>query len=103
MQVSSQRASHPGASPMVIVPNKSAPREPKQRRMCIDFRRFNKKLPEVHNMLGGKGCISLVPLPKIDEMYTKLQGYKVFSTLDLRSGYYHIGISDSRQSHKQLL
>ena len=46
-------------------------------------------------MSGGKGCISLVPLPKIDKLYTILQGYKVFSTLDLRSGYYHIGLSDS--------
>ena len=46
-------------------------------------------------MSGGKGCISLVPLPKIDELYAKLQGYKVFSTLDLHSGYYHIGLSDS--------
>ena len=41
-----------------------------------------------------KGCISLVPLPKIDELYAKLQGYKIFSTLDLRSGYYHIGLSE---------
>ena len=32
---------------------------------------------------------------KIDELYAKLQGYKVFSTLDLQSGYYHIGLSDS--------
>ena len=63
--------------------------------MCVDFRRLNKQLPEVKNMSGGKGCISLVPLPKIDELYDKLQGYKVFSTLDLRSGYYHIGLSDS--------
>ena len=46
-------------------------------------------------MSGGKRCISLVPLPKIDELYAKLQGYKVFSTLDLQSGYYHIGLSDS--------
>ena len=61
----------------------------------MDFRRLNKQLPEVKNMSGGKGCISLVPLPKIDELYTKLQGYKVFSTLVLRSGYYHIGRSDS--------
>ena len=43
---------------------------PAQRRMCVDFRRLNKKLPEVHNMSGGKGCISLVPLPKIDERKT---------------------------------
>ena len=85
----------PWASPVVIVPKKSAPRELPQRRMCVDFRRLNKQLPEVKHMSGGKGCISLVPLPKIDELYAKLQGYKVFSTLDLRSGYYHIGLSDS--------
>ena len=79
----------------MIVPKKSAPGEPPQRRMCVVFRRLNKQLPEVKNMSGGKGCISLVPLPKIDELYAKLQGYKVFSTLDLCSGYYHIGLSDS--------
>ena len=85
----------PWASLVVIVPKKSAPGEPPQRRMCVDFGRLNKQLPEVKNMSGGKGCISLVPLREIDELYTKLQGYKVFSTLDLRSGYYHIGLSDS--------
>ena len=85
----------PWASPVVIVPKKSAPGEPPQRRMCIDFRKLNKTQPEVHNMNGGKGCISLVPLPKIDELYAKLKGYKIFSTLDLRSGYYHIGLSHS--------
>ena len=73
----------PWASPVVIVPKKSAPGEPPQRRMCMDFRRLIKQLPGVKNMSGGKGCISLVPLPKIDELYTKLQGYKVLSTLDL--------------------
>ena len=46
-------------------------------------------------MSGGKGCISLVPLPKIDKPYAKLKGYKIFSTLDLHSGYYHIGLTDS--------
>ena len=84
-----------GITNLVIVPRKSAPGEPPQRRMCVDFRRLNKQLPKVKNMSGGKGCMSLVPLPKIDELYAKLQGYKVFSTLDLRSGYYHIGHSDS--------
>ena len=85
----------PWASPVVIVPKKSAPGEPSQRRMCVDFRKLNKTQPEVHNMNGGKGCISLVPLPKIDQLYAKLQGYKIFSTLDLCSGYYHIGLSHS--------
>ena len=62
----------PWASPVVIVLKKSAPEEPPQRRMCVDFRRLNKQLPEVKNMSGGKGCISLVPLPKTDELYAKL-------------------------------
>ena len=44
-----------------------------------------------------RGQISLHPLPKIDEMYAKLKGTKVFSTIDLRSGYYHITLGkDSR-------
>ena len=63
----------PWASPLVIVPKKSAPGEPPQRRIGMDFRRLNKQLPEVRNMSGGKGCISLVPLPKIDEL---MQSYK---------------------------
>ena len=29
------------------------------------------------------------------ELYAKIQGYKVFSTFNLCSGYYHIGLSDS--------
>ena len=37
----------PWASPVLIVPKKSAPGEPQQRRMCVDFRRLNKQLPEV--------------------------------------------------------
>ena len=81
----------PWASPVVIVPKKSAPREPPQRRMCVNFRKLNMLQPEVTNVSGGKGCISLVPLPKIDELYAQLKGYKVFS----RSGYYHIGLSES--------
>ena len=63
--------------------------------MCVEYRRVNKLQPEVTKADGGKGCISLIPLPKIDELYAKLKGYKVFSSLDLRSGYYHIGLSAS--------
>ena len=90
-----ERSISPWASPVVLVPKKSAPGEPPRRRMCIDYRRINKLQPEVTKAEGGKGCISLIPLPKIDELYAKLKGHKVFSSLDLRSGYYHIGLSDS--------
>ena len=61
----------------------------------MDYRRINKLQTEVTNADSGKGCISLIPLPKIDEPYAKLKGYKVFSSLDLRSGYYHISLTDS--------
>ena len=90
-----ERSISPWTSPVVIVPKKSAPGEPPRRRMCVDYRRINKLQPEVTKADSAKGCISLIPLPKIDELYTKLKGYKVFLSLDLRSGYYHIGLSDS--------
>ena len=35
----------------------------------------------------------LHPLPKIDELYAKLNGAKIFSMLDLTSGYYHIKLN----------
>ena len=62
-----ERSISPWASPVVIVPKKSAPGEPPRRRMCVDYRKINKLQPEVTKADGGKGCISLVPLPKIDE------------------------------------
>ena len=80
------------ASPMVIVPKKSTPREPPKRRLCIDFRKVNELQQEVLAEGKKRGQISLHPLPKIDKMYAKLKGTKVFSTIDLRSGYYHIAL-----------
>ena len=93
-----ERSISPWASPVVIVPKKSAPGEPPRRRMCVDYRRINKLQPEVTKADGRKGCISLIPLPKIDELYAKLKGYKVFSSLGLRSGYYHISLNESAKS-----
>ena len=45
-----------------------------------------------------KGQISIHPLPRIDEMYVKLKGAKVFSTIDLRSGYHHIALGKSSRA-----
>ena len=39
----------PWASPIAVVPKKSAPGEPPHRRMCIDFRKLNDLQPEVHH------------------------------------------------------
>ena len=86
------------ASPIVIVPKKSAPREPPKRRLCIDFRKVNELQQEVITAGKTKGQISIHPLPKIDEMYAKLKGAKVFSTIDLRSGYHHIALGKSSRA-----
>ena len=76
-------------------PEEKRTRRTSRRRMCMDYQRINKLQPEVTKADGGKGCISLIPLPKIDEIYAKLKGYKVFSSLDLRSGYYDIRLAES--------
>ena len=87
----------PWASPIVVVPKKSQPGKPPKRRLCIDFRKINNLQQKVITEGKSKGCLSLIPLPKIDEMYAKLKGAKFFSTIDLRSGYYHIALGkDSR-------
>ena len=80
-------------SPVIVVPKKSAPDEPPRRRLCVDYRKVNALQPEVKRTDKGTGCLSLYPLPKIDEMFSKLGGATIFSTIDLRSGYYHIGLT----------
>ena len=86
------------ASPIVVVPKKSAPGEPPKRRLCVDFRKVNELQQEVITAGKTKGQISIHPLPKIDKMYAKLKGAKVFSTIDLRSGYHHIALGKSSRA-----
>ena len=71
----------PWASPVVLVPKKDG-----QCRFCIDYRRLNSvKRKDVY------------PLPRIDDILDTLGGMKSFSSLDLASGYWQIGIeSESR-------
>ena len=81
------------ASPVIVVPKKSAPDEPLRRRLCVDYRKVNSLQQEIKRTDKGTECLSLYPLPKIDEMFAKLKGARFFSTIDLRSGYYHIGLT----------
>ena len=84
-------------SPIVVVPKKSAPREP-LKRLCIDFRKVNALQQEVLTDGKTQGQISIHPLPKIDEMYAKLKGANVFSTMDLRSGFYHMALGKNSRA-----
>ena len=80
------------ASPVIVVPKKLAPDKPPQRRLCIDYQKVNALQQEVKQTDKSTGCLSLYPLPKIDEMFSKLGGATVFSTIDLHSEYYHTGL-----------
>ena len=83
----------PWVSPVIMVPKKLVPDEPPRRRLCVNYRKVNSLQQEIKRTDRGTGCLSLYPLPKIDEMFTKLKGARFFSTIDLRSGYYHIRLT----------
>ena len=78
-----ERSLSPWASPVIVVPKKSAPDEPPRRHLCVDYRRVNALQQEVKRTDKSTGCLTLYPLPKIDEMFAKLGGARVFSTIDL--------------------
>ena len=89
------RSVSPWASPIVVVPKRSAPGEPPKRRLCVDYRAINSLLPPVKKAFSkAKGITTLVPLPKIDDIYARLKDSKIYSTFDMRSGYYYMVLSE---------
>ena len=52
-------------------------------RFCVDYRKLN--------TLTKKDCY---PIPRIDETIDKLGKAKIFTTLDLKSGYWQVGMAD---------
>ena len=91
----------PWASPIVVVSKKSAPGEAPRWRMCVDFWKINELQPKtqrVDKQTDTQGNLSLIPLPKIDEMYANLCGAKIFTTLDLWSEYYHITLDNESKA-----
>ena len=81
----------PWAPPVIVVPKKSVPDEALRRHLCVDYRKVKSK--EVKRTDKSTSCLTMYPLPKIDEMFSKLGGAKIFSTIDLQSAYYHIGLT----------
>ena len=48
-------------------------------RLCIDYRELDRVTVK-----------NRYPLPRIDDLFDQMGGAKVFSKLDLRSGYYQV-------------
>jgi len=52
-------------------------------RLCIDYRQLNKVTVK-----------NKYPLPRIDDLFDQLKGAKVFSKIDLSTGYYQLRIKE---------
>ncbi|KAJ9515219.1 hypothetical protein QJQ45_002355 [Haematococcus lacustris] len=70
-------SSSPFAAPILFVKKKSG-----ELRMCLDYRQLNKITIR-----------DQYPLPRIDDLFDKLSGCTVFSSLDLQAGYNQIRIT----------
>ncbi|GBM65246.1 Transposon Ty3-I Gag-Pol polyprotein [Araneus ventricosus] len=52
-------------------------------RLCVDYRKLNRKLVK-----------DRFPLPLIEDVLDKLQDAKVYSTLDLKNGFFHVEVNE---------
>ena len=61
----------------------------------MDYRAVNSLLPPMQKAFSkAKGILTLVPLPKIDEIYVRCKGSRIYSAFDMKSGYYHMVLSE---------
>ena len=65
------------SAPIIVVPKGDG-----GKRFIIDYRALNKVTRKF-----------VWPMPKVEDIFSQLNGAKYFSTLDLRAGYHHIGLT----------
>ena len=65
------------SAPIIVVPKGDG-----GKCLIIDYRALNKVTRKF-----------VWPMPKVEDIFSQLKGAKYFSTLDLRAGYHHIGLT----------
>ena len=73
-----RQSNSPWASPIIMVPKKDG-----GHRMCIDYRKLNQVTKQ-----------NSYPLPDISDILSSMNSAKIFSCLDLKSGYYQIQMEE---------
>lgn len=71
------------SSPIVLVKKKDG-----GNRLCVDFRKINEKIM--------KDCY---PLPRIDDVLDALYNATIYTTLDLKNGFFHVDIKQECQKY----
>ncbi|GFW24749.1 retrovirus-related Pol polyprotein from transposon 297 [Trichonephila clavipes] len=74
-------------SPIVMVKKKDG-----SSRMCIDYRKLNQKLVK-----------DKFPLPLIEDVLNTLQEAKVYSTLDMRNGFFHVDVDEDCRKYTSFI
>ncbi|XP_015514359.2 uncharacterized protein LOC107220321 [Neodiprion lecontei] len=75
------------ASPIVVVKKKDG-----SNRLCVDYRLLNQKIIK-----------DRYPLPLIEDQLDLLQGAKVFTTLDLRNGFFHVQVEEASRKYTSFI
>ena len=75
------------ASPIVLVKKKD-----QTTRLCVDYRQLNRKLIK-----------DRFPLPLIEDVLDQLQDAQVFTTLDLKNGFFHVPVEESSRKYTSFI
>ena len=78
-----KRSSSEFASPIVLVEKSDG-----STRLCVDYRKINKVVVR-----------DRYPMPLIDDVLDALRGAKVFTTLDLENGFFHVPVEEGSRKY----